>query len=368
MLYKSLGVGMAGCCDGSDTQNCGWSNRCVDYKAFAAGSCGSNCMSNNFIWKCTNALQPYCVTWTYPSDGIADYGCASTSSNTIYTVLQRGTDSVGDTTKMTLPTVSGDAVTGYATGTDSDPQQTTVYSGGGSGSGGSSSGNSRRTKKKIAIGLIVGIVIVALFVIFVVIIGVVFFLKKKKKQQQVSANAQVVAAAQATRPQSMFPPPQGPPMQMQQPVQGGFIPPPNQQHGGFVPPMSPQSPQPTLNGYFPPPGHHEQKYDPHMSVHEYAATPISNPPTPAPAYSQPLGGSAAPPMPQKPNVQAYYSAPADGAHEVDAIGVSRPPPQGYVPPVAPYQSPVAGAHEVDASSAPHAPQQSGPVYEMGQGR
>ncbi|KAH7390682.1 hypothetical protein BKA66DRAFT_568618 [Pyrenochaeta sp. MPI-SDFR-AT-0127] len=363
MLYKSLGVGMAGCCEGSDTQTCGWSNRCVDYKAFAAGDCGSNCISNNFIWKCTNSLQPYCVTWTYPSDGLADFGCASTSSNTIYTVLQRATDNVGDTTSMSLPTVSGNAVTGYKeTTTGGNTQPTNGYTGG----SGSTTGTSRRTKK-IAIGLIVGIVIVILFVIFAIIVGVIFFLKKKKKQQQLAANAQVVAAAQANRPQSMFPPQQAP-MQMQQPMQGGFVPPPNPQQGGFVPPMSPQSPQPTLNGYFPPPGQNEQKYDPHVSVHEYGASPISNPPTPAPAYSQPHGKPVAPPMPANPNVQAYYHTPADGAHEVDAIGVSRPPPQGYVPPVAPYQNPVVGAHEVDASSMPHAPQQSGPVYEMGHGK
>lgn len=144
---------------------------------------------------------------------------------------------------------------------------------------------------------------------------------------------------------------------MQQPTQGGF-----------APSMPPQSPQPTISSYFPAPGQNEQKYNPHTSVHEYAVTPVSNPPTPAPAYSQPFGTPVVPPMPNQPSVQSQYHTPADGAHEVDAIGAARPPPQQVAPPSGRYQSPAIGAHEVDAISVPRPPQQAGPVFEMGQGR
>lgn len=277
---------------------------------------------------------------------MADYGCAATSTNTIYTVLQSATDSVGDTTSMALPTVTGNAVTGYndmtGTGGSSSPTNDTYSTG-------------TSTRKKVAVGLIIGIVIAALAILFFIGMGVFCLLKRKKKQRQLAANAQAVAAAQANRPQSMFPQSQQqqPPMQMQ-PQQGGFIPQPNAQQGGFVPPMSPQSPQPTINGYFPPPGQQEQKYNGHTSVTEYAVTPISSPSSPVPAYAQPYGTPNALPMSSQPTAHAHYHNPNDGSP-----GVS-PPAQ--------FQRPVVGAHEVDAVSVPHVPQGSGPVYEMGQGR
>lgn len=383
MLYKSASVRMAGCCAPGDTQNCGWADACVDQSQFLAGNCGNNCLDNDFVRKCTRAAAPYCVTWTYPSDGVADYGCAATSVNTIYTVLQRATDSLSATTRMSLPTLSGNAVTfdlietqavtGTTTGGYTVP--TNIPTGGG-GSTGGSTGTSTSTKRvrKVAIGLIVGIVIAALAVIFFIVIGVCLCLKKKKKQKQLAANAQVVAAAQANRPQSQFPPgPQQPQMQMQ-PQQGGFIPGPGPQQTGYAPvagSLSPQSPQQGA-GYFAPP--HEQKYDPHASVTEYAMTPISAPSTPAPQYAQPHGNgntNAPPPppppgtMPHQQDIRPHYYNPADGGPQQQ-----QPPPLSpqTASPVAQYSQPHVGAHEVDAISVPHAPQTSGPVYEMGSGK
>ncbi|KAH8727891.1 hypothetical protein GQ44DRAFT_769951 [Phaeosphaeriaceae sp. PMI808] len=334
MLYKSGAVGMAGCCLGSDTQECGWSNSCVDYSKFAAGSCGSSCLLNTFIRKCTNIAAPYCVTWTYPVEGIADYGCESTSVNTVYTVRSTASNALGVTTSTRLPTVAAAAV--------SIP------------TGSSRNGGSTRTTKKITVGAIIGIVVAVLVLLFFVIIGVVMFLKKKKKQQQLAANTQAVAAAQANRPQSQYQPP--PPPQMQQ------GPPPQQPYQGMPPPMPPQSPQPPMNGYFPPPVQQEQKYNGHTSVHEYAMSPISNPSTPAPAYSQPFAPPNVPPMPQQHTGQ--YQPPANGAHEVGSAGVSQPPQQYMVSPLQ-QATPSFGAQEVHANSTPHAPGRSGPVYEMG---
>jgi hypothetical protein len=370
MLYKSAASGMAGCCEGRDTQNCGWARSCVDFKSYAAGSCGTNCILDTFVRKCTNIASPYCVTWTYPSDGIADYGCDDTSTNTIYTIRQTAKDSSGGTTSTRLPTAAVAAVT-FPTGSSSNT-------------------TTRKTAKKLAIGTIIGIVIAVLFIIFFVIIGIVMCMKKKKKQQQIAANAQIVANVQAGRPESQYQPQ---PPHMQQ---------------GPPPPMPTQNPPPTNNGYFAPPNQQEQKYNAHASVHEYAMTPISNPSTPAPAYAQPYGSPNPPPMPQQhtgqyqpPTNGAYevpspvpqqhtgqyqppvngaheapspvpqqhtgqYHPPANGAHEVASLNMAQSSPQHQVvSPIQQYPSPNVGAHEVDAISVPHAPGRTGPLYEMG---
>lgn len=325
MLYKSAALGMAGCCAGRDTQNCGWASSCIDKKYYDAGNCGTNCKLNTFIRKCTDAIAPYCVTWTYPGNGIADYGCESTSSNTVFNVRQTATDSRGDTTSTSLPTVAAAGIT-FSTSTSN----TTTY----------------RTVKKLAIGTIVGIVIAVLALIFFAVVGVCVLLKKRKKAKQLAQNAQIVATAQANRPQSQFNPgaPPPPQQQMQQP-----------------PPMPAQSPQPPLNGYFPPPSQQDQKYG-HTSVNvnEYAMTPISNPSTPAPAYAQPYvyQNQNAPPMPQQ---QGQYQPPANGAHEV-ASPVQQ---QGGFANANTYPTANRQAHEVDAISVPQGSGNGKPVYEMG---
>lgn len=347
MLYKSAAPGMAGCCAGRDNQNCDWASSCIDRNQYSSSKCGASCLLNTFIRKCTGALEPYCVSMTYPGEGVADFACDSTSRNTVYTVRQTATDGVGDTTSTRLPTVAAGAVT-LPTGS-------------------SSSSTSRKTAKKLAVGVIVGIVIAVLFLLFFVIIGIVMFLKKKKKSKQLANNAQIVATAQANRPQSQFQP----------------QPPQPQMYQGQQPPMPTQSPQPPVNGYFPPPNQQEQKYG-HTSVHEYAMTPISNPSTPAPAYAQPHMAPNAPPMPQQHT--GNYQPPNNGAHEapspVQYMGQYQPPTNGahevaspqlaqqqqfIASPAQQYSSPNVGAHEMGASSVPHAPGNATgrPVYEMG---
>jgi hypothetical protein len=342
MLYKSAGSGMAGCCLGSDTRNCGWVSSCVDYQSYSAGSCGSSCLLNDFIRKCTNLAAPYCATYTYPSGGVADYGCDS-DSNALYTVRQTGTDSFGSAESVRLSTVTSAR---FTTATYTSYNYYTP---------------SRKAATKLAIGTIIGIVIAVLAIIFIVIIGICMCMKRKKKQKLIAANAGIVANAQANRPQSQFQP--VPPPQMQQ-----------------APPPPAQSPQPTMSGYFAPP--QEQKYNGHTSVYEH-----SNASTPAPAYAQPYMASNAPPMPQQqlgqyqppmngahevpsPISQQHtgqYQPPINGAHEVpspDVTPLAQPQPQAAAP-MQQFQSTPAGAHEVDANSMPHAPGKTGPVYEMG---
>jgi preprotein translocase subunit SecG len=379
MLYKSGASSMAGCCDGRDTQNCGWVNSCIDYSRYASGGCGTNCQQNTYVMKCTNLGAPYCAKFTYPGEGVSDFYCDSTSAIGAFTILQTATNYLGSTTSTSLPTVAAGALndsTGSSGG--SSNSDTTTY----------------RRAKKLAIGAIVGIVIAVLAILFFVIIGIVMCMKKKKKQKQIAANAQIVANVQANRPQSEFQP--VPPPQQQMQMQ------PQMQQG----PMSTQSPPPTQTGYFPPPNQQDQKYNGHTSVHEYGA-PTSTSSTPAPAYVQPYMASNAPPMPQQGQYQApangahevpspiqqqhtgqyqtpmkgtheipspiqqtgQYQAPMNGAHEVPSPGMSQQYSQQQTSTVQHFSGSNIGAHEVDAGGVPHAPgKTSGPVYEMGQGK
>lgn len=304
MLYTSAAFGMAGCCDGTDTVNCGWASSCIDANAYKSQGCGTNCLLDSFIRKCTAATAPYCVTWSYPSNGIYDYGCAANSDSSISTVFQTAVDDFGGTTSMSLPTVAASAID-------------------------TTSSTTRKTTKKLAIGVIIGIVVAALFLLFCVAIGVLFCVKKKRKQRQITANTQAMAAVQATRPQSQYPPPQQTYQHSQQqqpaPMQTQM-----QQPSLYHPPSDPQSPVSTTTPYF---AHatHEEKPNAHTSVHEYAVTPISSPSTPAPVYVQPR--PVHPPVP----VVSQYQAPAQ-------------------------------AYEVDAVSAPRVPSQGVPVHEMGSGK
>ncbi|KAH6643901.1 hypothetical protein C7974DRAFT_429887 [Boeremia exigua] len=305
------GAGMIGCCDSANTVDCGWASSCIDAAAYRSG-CGTSCVLNTFIQKCTESTLPYCATWTFPSNGVIGYGCVAYSETNIATVLQRATDDLGATTSMTLATVvANPAVTG------------------------SGSGTSSRRRKTLAIGVIVGIVVVAIFVICCIAVGIFICLKKKRKQREIAASAQAMAAVHATRPQSQFPPqqqgsqyPAQPPQQQAPPHQMQM-----QQPSLFHPSANQQGLAPAAPPYFP----HGQESKPgaYMSVQEYPSTPVSpvvsSPSTPAPVYAQPHG--VPPPMP----VVSQYQMNPD-------------------------------AHEVDAVSVPHVPGQGGQVHEIGNGK
>ncbi|KAJ8107596.1 hypothetical protein OPT61_g8752 [Boeremia exigua] len=105
MLYTA-GSGMVGCCDGTDTINCGWATSCIDARAYKTSGCGSDCLLNTLIQKCTDSAVPYCATWTFPSENVVGYGCVSYSETSTATVLQRATDDFGATTSITVATVA----------------------------------------------------------------------------------------------------------------------------------------------------------------------------------------------------------------------------------------------------------------------
>ncbi|ORY12606.1 hypothetical protein BCR34DRAFT_289810 [Clohesyomyces aquaticus] len=363
IMYSSSSIGAVGCCDGSDFQKCGWATKCVDYDAVTAGSCGSACKSNTFIRKCTDALSPFCVTWTYPGDGVKDFGCTSDILSTYETIFFDATDTIfSSSTSLSLSTLSGNAVTGWggaaaassaggngATDTSVDSSSPTSPAGNNYGGGGSKT----EKKKGVSIGLIAGVAIGAL-IIFAAIAGLIIFCcLKQKKKKALAANTAAIAAAQASRPQSQY----NPAMQQQQMNQ-------------MQPPM-PQTPQPANGEYFKPaqpmaqpmspqPNYQQtqaepQKFNYQQNVHEQPV--VSNPPTPAPPYVQPYyagpNGGQVPPMPSQspaPMTPAgQYQQPQGGAHEVDAISM----------PVAPGQQ---------AQGQPGQPVQHQPVYEIGGGR
>lgn len=367
MLFKSATVNLAGCCTGFDRQNCGWASSCVDASRYSAGSCGASCILDPLVRKCTDTRAPYCVTWTYPSDGVSDYGCGATSRNSVSTVRQTASGT-GLTSSIRLSTVAANILAASSTRRFTFPTSSIVYSGGGG--SGSTTYDYPRARKTLAIGTIIGIVVAVLGLLFFVAIGIFMCIKKKKKNKQIANNAQIIANNQATFDQ-------------QQQQQGQFT-----QQG----PQPPMSPAPSNTGYFAPPPQNagEQKYNPHASVSEYNMTPISNPGSPPPPqYTQPYGAppqqqqqyqynangahEVAAPVPQQSTSpapqQQQYQYVASGAHEVAA-----PVPQQSVSPVQqqqnnlPMQStgPAAtGAHEVDAISVPNAPGRTGPLYEMG---
>ncbi|KAF2477777.1 uncharacterized protein BDR25DRAFT_364743 [Lindgomyces ingoldianus] len=352
MMFSSASIGAVGCCDGSDLQACGWATGCVDYQSLTAGNCNGACKSNSFIRKCTDSFSPYCVTWTYPGDGVKDFGCTDDILSTYETIFFDATDTLfSSSTSISLPTISGKAVTGWdgsstngggasgtgtATETDTDTSNPTSAPSNGGG------GRKKTSKSKVSIGLIVGVA-AGVFLLFLAIVAIIIFccVKQKKKKKQELANQQAMAAAQASRPQSQY----NPPMQHQQMAQ--------------MPPPMPQTPQPANNEYFKPGMQHPpqspyqqqaepQKFNYQQNVHETQthSPSISNPPTPTPAYTQPyhVPNGVVPPMPAQ-------------------------SPGPYQP-----REPTPGAHEVDAISMPHAPTPQGqqpqhqPVYEIGSGR
>lgn len=300
--------GMAGCCASDDSQNCGWANSCVAYDAWTKKSCDAACQSNTFVRKCTKAASPYCVTWTYPSDGIADYGCADYNSG-IVTVEQSASD-FESVYRITLPTLSGNAVTGwdgeassiensepvsspfFGTSIDpysSDPEATNAAGNGNSNSNGSTP-EPQAPKKKTSVGLIAGAAVGGLVVLFLIGAAVIFFCVKHRKAKQLANNQTIIAAQQ-----SQYPPPP------QQAEYKPFI------QASPAPKQSPPPPQQQTGFYTP----QDQKvnYQTHVQEQGPQSPVISNPSTPAPPYVQP-----------------YYAAPStgvpplpEGRHEVDGI-------------------------------------------------
>ncbi|KAF2007714.1 hypothetical protein P154DRAFT_1144 [Amniculicola lignicola CBS 123094] len=356
-LYTaSDAVGMAGCCEGSDTQGCAWVNSCVDSVEFAAQSCTGDCAVNSFVRKCTDVEAPYCMSWTYAQDNVKDYVCGPYSDSTWETIYQDATDTFSSlTSSIQLTTLEGNAVTGWEgsstftdestatdetlteetsteTSTETDSPEET--------SSPSFTGSRKKSKaKKLPISIIIGAVVGALVLLFLIGAVIIFLCIKKKKAKQIATSQAAMATASASRPQSQYHNPHQPQQMQGQPMsQAPPMPPPATM-------MSPQM-QPGANGH----GGYFAPTDPQKSTYQYNATPmtpVSNPPTPAPPYIQPYyaNGNTAPPMPTQ--------SPGPAAYQV--------------------RQPTPGSHEVDATSAPHAPPvqgqaQGGPVYEMGGGK
>ena len=326
---------MAGCCSAGDTQNCGWAKSCVPYDAYTKKSCDSDCILDPFVWKCSKSATPYCITWTYPGVGVADYACGTINSG-VLTVLQTAEDEVSYYWK-TLSTLSGNAVTGW--GDSSSVVKVTTESSdiisdpsSADGSDATDSPTPRpQEKKSTPVGAIVGGVVGGLAALFLIGAAIIFFCVKQRKKKQLANNQNIIAAQQTHQP----------------PPQSEFKPPMQQQ---YAPPAGVHSPPPQ-NGYFAAPAQ-DQKIGYQVQEQSLQSPVISSPSSPAPAYVQPYyGGSPnAPPIPHE--EAAQYPPPAreatPGTYEVDAISSHLTSP---------------------ASQETHArPVQPSNVYEMGGGR
>lgn len=323
MLYTAGTVGMAGCCTAFDFQDCNWVNTCMDYSTLMSGGCDSACMRNTFIRKCTNTLSPYCVSWTYPSDNVQDYGCGTEPVSTFETVQKDITDAYDlITTSLSLPYVADSLVTGWESTTATGKSRTTSTLSDSSSAPSATAASSKPSGFHVTVGLIAGIAAAA-FVIILAIAGLIIFccMRSRQKKQQ-AVNTTALAAAAASRPQSQYYGNQ--PMQ-QQPIAPPQIQTQQLQQQGYE--------------YFNQPN--ETKINP--QVYPYAvSSPISSPPTPAPAYQTPF------PMPNAAHPPLPTASPA--------------PEHGMRPPT-------AGAVEVSAVSVPHMPGGGqGPFYELGSGK
>jgi hypothetical protein len=314
MLYTAGTVGMAGCCTAFDFQDCYWVNTCMDYSTLMSGGCDSACMRNTFIRKCTDALTPYCVSWTYPSDNVQDYGCGTDLVSTFETVHKDITDADDFiTTSLFLPYVADSLVTGWESTTATGKSRTTSTLSDSSSAPSATAASSKSSGFHVTVGLIAGIAAAA-FVIILAIAGLIIFccMRSRQKKQQ-AVNTTALAAAAASRPQSQYYGNQ--PMQQQ--------------------PMAPpqiQTQQPQQQGYehFNQPN--ETKINP--QVYPYAvSSPISSPPTPAPAYQAPfpMPNAAYPPLPiASPAPEHGMRPPTAGAVEVPAVSVPHTPGGGQV--------------------------------------
>ena len=320
MLYTAGTVGMAGCCTAFDFQDCGWVNTCMDYSTLISGGCDSACMRNTFVKKCTDVLVPYCVSWTYPSDNVQGYGCGTDPVSTFETVLKAITDADDFiTTSLSLPYVADSLVTGWestaAASTATGKLRTTSAPS-------AAAASSKSSGFHVTVGLIAGIAAAA-FIIIIAIAGLIIFccMRRRQKKQQ-AVNTAALAVAAASRPQSQY-----------------YGNQPMQQQSMAPPPIPTQQPQQQGYEYLNQPN--ETKINP--QVHAYTvSSPISSPPTPAPAYQTPF------PVPNA----AYAPLPT-----------ASPAPEHDMRP------PTAGAVEVPAVSVPHTPGGGpGPVYEMDSGK
>jgi hypothetical protein len=328
MLLTDVSPGMAGCCTNFDFQNCGYVNSCMDYSTMMSGACDSACMANSFIKKCTDSFTPYCVSWTYISDNVQDYGCGTEAFSTFETLQQDVTDSSNFiTTSLSLPYVGQNIVTGYeSTATAAAGSRTTrtskasTTSSDTAQSAKSTSTNSKKTK--VPVGLIAGVA-GGVFILILAISGLVIFLcLRRKHKRTAAANATALAAASASRPQSQYyPPNNGQPMQQNNMLP---LPMPQQSQEGY--------------SYF---GQPNQPYSPDMKfgaqTQVYGSSPISAPQTPAPAYQTPA-----------------YQAPGVGGYAPVLTASQGPPPRPR-------------AVEVDATCRPHLAT-GGPIHEIGVGR
>ncbi|KAK0651398.1 hypothetical protein B0T16DRAFT_453871 [Cercophora newfieldiana] len=104
VFITASGSGAAGCCGSTD---CGFRLACLDYDQISSSSlCDSECATDTFTEKCTNAAARFCGTIAFPN-GATDYFC---NSLRVSTVMSADTTYYGQTGRSLIQTVLTDEI------------------------------------------------------------------------------------------------------------------------------------------------------------------------------------------------------------------------------------------------------------------
>ncbi|KAI9668925.1 MAG: mediator complex subunit [Trizodia sp. TS-e1964] len=278
-----------GCCT-ANQYDCPFYTACYNSADIKASSCGSSCLSNSYIRKCTFDAYPSCYTYTYQANGYINVGCGTRaySSNVLATFSGQSATSFKYLTSVSIATT---VVTSVVTA----PVSTSFSVVGPVESGAvvvsSSSGSSTNIAAIVgsAFGGVAVLTLIAALIFFLI------YLKRKKAKEQppVTQGAAGPGPPSAPGPGISL---HGMPPNQNYPNQG------YPQHGGPKDPYSAGGMDPKNNGAY---------------QHQYPQSPTS-PDLPAYTYNEMDGASQKPnPHVQPASSHLPYQAPRE-IHEAPA--------------------------------------------------
>ncbi|KAI9836908.1 MAG: hypothetical protein M1838_004956 [Thelocarpon superellum] len=313
--------GMAGCCQGTNTIDCGWAVDCVNSADYDA-SCDLDCQTDTLTRKCTDADEPYCSSYKYPESDVLDYGCGALPSSGYQEVLltYSGENS---------PSNSINVLSDLFSTTPTDSSRPTLPTRTSSSSQTNSPLPSPQTGSSVPVGAIAGGVVGGLLLIGG-IIAVALFLCLRSRRAARRGRAGPGGPAVGPQAGTQYAPGQAPggyyPVQQQAPPmqqQGPPQPPPPGPSQGPMSPMSPMTPMAGAGaaGFYPP----DQKQmeptivEPEANTYQGVGG-VSPQPSYRPFSSEMEGSSTTPSSPLPSYNQASYVPPqSTGASEVSHL-------------------------------------------------
>ncbi|KAI9889787.1 MAG: hypothetical protein M1814_004989 [Vezdaea aestivalis] len=184
-FFTTAGVGARGCCSGDDLVNCGWLVDCIGLYDTASPRA-----TDSFTLQCTNSNRPYCQSFTFPGNGVKDYGCGSVLDSTYRTILTTSIGQVKSASSVAIVTSKNviksktiaiaDPVSESGSSSSSSSSTST------SGPGPTSTLSSSEEKSKAPVGAIVGGVVGGLAFLGFLAAIVIFLLMRQKKKRAAS--------------------------------------------------------------------------------------------------------------------------------------------------------------------------------------